>query len=325
MIPSFIRGSISPVFTAFNEKQQIDEAGQRNLLDFMLEKGGVYAYFLRSGMGQMYTYTYDEVKQMARLACAHLKGKAPVLIGCAGEWDRNRDRLPDPERYTRQCVELGQYALEQGADGVVYTIPEGIAPRAGETYADVITRFFETISAAVQGPILLYQPPGTQPEYHVTVAVMRKLCALPNLRGIKLSTSDAEYLCTIGEAVENTDLSLICGCETVFYAAIPCGARAVIGQGATLNPHMLNAIQTRFEQGDTAGAIRAQRAVNLLCRDVRNPVEFFKRYVTECGYPVPLFARVLENNPYVSNADPLTPAEYARSKDIFERELAAFA
>lgn len=324
MIPQYIRGSIAPVFTAFHEDLTIDETGQRRLLDYLLDQGGVSAYFLRSGMGQMYTFSVEEVRLMARLGCEHLRGKAAALIGCAGEWDRNRERRPDRDTYIRQCIDLGQYALDQGADGVVYTIPEALAPQNGETHVDIILSFFERICAAVSGPILIYQPPGTQAEYCVTPGLIKQLAALPGIHGIKLSTSDGEYVCDIGGALDGTELALICGCETVFYAALLAGAKAVIGQGATLNPKVLNAIQDRMEAGDLPGAMRAQHKTNLLCRSVRNPVAFFKRYVTEKGYPVKPYGRMLENNPYVSNPAPLSDEEYAQFRDSFETELAAF-
>lgn len=322
MIPKYLRGSIAPVFTAFNENLTIDESGQCRLLDYLLEQGGISAYFLRSGMGQMYTFSVEEVRMMARLGCAHLRGKAAVLIGCAGVWDRNRDRRPDRETYIAQCVELGQFAMDQGADGVVYTVPEALAPQKDETHASVILKFFERISASVPGPILIYQPPGTEEAFCVTPALIRELAALPGIHGIKLSTSDGEYVCDIGAALEGTALALICGCETVFYAALLAGAKAVIGQGATLNPKVLNAIQIRMETGDLPGAMRAQQKTNFLCRNVRNPVAFFKRYISEKGYHVQPYARMLENNPYITNPQPLSEDEYLQFKQVFEAELA---
>ncbi|HNR29325.1 MAG TPA: dihydrodipicolinate synthase family protein [Candidatus Hydrogenedentes bacterium] len=324
MTPEFLRGSIAPVFTAFNEDLSFDEEGQRRLLDFLLDRGGISAYFLRSGMGQMYAFSYEEAQQMARVGCAHLRGRAPALIGCAGIWDRNRDRRPDPEVYTRQSIELGKYAQDQGADGVVFTIPEGLAPNTGQTHHEVVLRFFEAITGALSGPILIYQPPGTDEDYCVTPDLMRALSALPNVCGIKLSTMDAEYMCAIGAALEGSETVFICGCETVFYAALPSGARAVIGQGATLNPHVLNAIQTRVEAGDWAGAMQAQRVANHLCRSGSNPVEFFKRYAAEHGYAVKPYGRLYEDNPYIKSPTPLSPADYLRFKALFEAECAPY-
>ena len=131
MIPAFIRGSIAPVFTVFNEDRSIDEAGQRNLLDFLMDRGGISAYFVRSGMGQMYAYSAEDVRLMIELATEHLRGRAPVMAGCSGIWDRNYDRRPDPDRYTAEAVEFCKFAEDHGVDAAVLTIPEGLAPAGG--------------------------------------------------------------------------------------------------------------------------------------------------------------------------------------------------
>ena len=51
------------------------------------------APFVRSGMGQMFTFSYEDVQAMARTACSHLKGRA-VLVGTTGIWDRDRNNYP---------------------------------------------------------------------------------------------------------------------------------------------------------------------------------------------------------------------------------------
>ena len=40
-VPDFVSGAIAPVFTAFNEDGTLDDAGQRNLMDYMVQAGGV--------------------------------------------------------------------------------------------------------------------------------------------------------------------------------------------------------------------------------------------------------------------------------------------
>jgi hypothetical protein len=164
-----------PTFTAFHDDGRFDADGQRRLLDFMLQRGGVNAFFVRSGMGQMYTFGMDDTRELVDVACAHLAGKAPCLVGTSGIWDRNYDKRPDTEQYTREAIELSQYALDKGAAGVVLTIPEGLLPAAGETEADVTQRYFERVAAAINGPIFIYQPPGTDPKYHMTEQSIARL------------------------------------------------------------------------------------------------------------------------------------------------------
>lgn len=326
MIPDYVRGPIANVFTAWNEDGSFDPDGQRQFLDFLLQTGTISAFFVRSGMGQMYTFQYDDAKAMAKLACTHLAGKAPVLVGSAGIWDRNVNRRPDRESFTREAIELSQYAESVGAAGVVHTLPEAIVPETGESYADVTLRYFEAVSDAVNVPIFIYQPPGTDPNFIVTIELAPRLADIPNVKGMKASTPDAMYILDIIWATKGKDFGYIVGHEGGFYAGLCSGAKAVIGQGCCLNPAILLAVQERFEAGDFEGAIEAQRSVNMLCQVVPQPVEFLKRYATELGYPVKPFARAMGAvDPYGTTTGPnLSDADYLRAKPIFEAELAKY-
>ena len=83
-------------------------------------------------------------------------------------------------------------------------------------------------------------------------------------------------------------------------------------------------MQDRYEAGDRQGAIEAQRSTNYLVEVGVGTVEWFKRYLTERGYPVPPHARSMGANPYVGTPSPLTQAQYDAFKVIFEAELAKY-
>lgn len=324
MVPHYARGCIAPTFSIFRSDLSFDPDGQRRFLDFLLDRGGISAFFVRSGMGQMYTYSYEDVQGMARVACDHLKGRAPVLVGTTGIWDRDREHYPDPDVFTRQAVELSQYAEEQEADGVVHTIPEAILPRNGQTEADVILEYFETVSSAVSIPTFIYQPPGTAESYHVTHELLAQLAELPNLAGIKVSTADAGYIATLCAAVYGKDFVYITGNENAFYAGLYAGSTAVIGQGAAMYPQILNAVQDLFEAGDAVRAVYAQHVVYKLVAFQINSVEFFKRYATELGYEVEAYARTMKGTDYVKAIGNVSEEQYAAYKCLLEAELAPF-
>lgn len=325
-VPGFVQGSIAPVFTAFDDDGTFNPDGQRHLLDFMLERGGISAYFVRSGMGQMYAFLSSaEVRALAMTACKHLAGRAPVLVGASGIWDRNYDRRPPRGQYMDESAELGKIAADLGAAGVVYTIPEAIAPVHDETHAEVTLRYFEFLSGKVSLPIFIYQPPRTRPEYMLSPVLLHQLAQMDRICGVKVSYSDGDYLYSLVRATAGTHCAYIVGAETVFLFGLLIGARAVIGQGCVLNPQILNAVQQRLEAGDRVGAIRAQDAVNRLVHSGRNIQDFFKRYATEHGHPVPRHWRVLQSNPYGEpDPAPLSPQEYEAYKQRLEAELASF-
>jgi 4-hydroxy-tetrahydrodipicolinate synthase len=324
-VPKFVYGSIAPTFTAFNQDGSLDDAGQRNLVDFMLEFKAIDAFFIRSGMGQMYTFEVDDVKQLAKNLCAHMAGKAPVLVGCSGVWDRNYERRPDPAVYVQQAIELGKFAEGAGADGVVYTIPEGLVPAEGEPMDDFLVKYFTTVCGAVSCPVFFYQPPGTRQEYCVTPETLARLADIDNLVGGKVSTNDGYYLFRLIRAVRDKEFGFICGAETAFYAGLMAGARACIGQGTTVNPQVIRAVVDRFVAGDFDGAVQAQEDTNLLVEKCPNAVDFFKRYATEKGFPVGPYARSLASNPYVQNRSVLADEDYQAYKKIYEGIVARYA
>lgn len=317
-LPAYVRGSIAPTFTAFHDDGRFDPDGQRRLLDFMLQRGGVNAFFVRSGMGQMYTFGMDDTKELVDVACAHLAGKAPCLVGTSGIWDRNYDKRPDAEQYTREAIELSQYALDKGAAGVVLTIPEGLLPAAGETEADVTQRYFERVAAAINGPIFIYQPPGTDPKYHMTEQSIARLADIDNVIGAKASYGDGYYVYRLIRATTGKRFAYIIGFEMIFAMGLYAGARACIGQGTTLNPRIVNAVQDRFDAGDRAGCLAAQDAVNVLVEGCSNPQDFYKRYATESGFTVGRHHRVMHSNPYATSPQLLTDAQYAAAKHLLE-------
>jgi len=323
MVPDFVRGCIAPVFTACHEDGRLDDEGQRALLDFLVETKSVSAYFVRCGMGQMFSFDYDDVRQIARTSCTHLAGRGAVLVGTTGIWDRNRDQRPDPEVFVRQAVELSRYAEEVGAAGVVHTLPEAIAPRDGQSCHDVVLDYFEKICEAVQGPVFIYQSPGTDERYCVTIDLVRKLADMPKVMGMKLSSNDARNIFDISYAVRDKDFGFISGAETAFLAGLMSGSRAVIGQGATVNPQILCAIQTRYEAGDLEGAMEAQCSTNMLVERSKNAIEFFKRYLAEKGYKIQPYDRGA-GNPYQKQREALTSEDYEAFKGILEAELAKY-
>ena len=320
-VPKFVEGAIAPTFTVFKENGSLDDVGQRHFMDFLLKMDAISAFFIRSGMGLMYTFSMEDVRQITRNICSHLDKVATVLVGCNGIWDRNYDHRPDPYLFIEQSVELGNYALELGAAGVVYTVPEALTPHPGETVQGLIERFFRTLCERVKGPIFVYQPPQTQKEYEMTPATLGRLAAIRNFVGGKFSTADGFYTYELIRAIRGKTFGYIVGNETMYYSGLALGARACIGQGAALNPQIIKAELERFRSGNYGGILRAQDAINTLVSQNINAVDFLKMYASEKGFEVPLYTRSQRSNPYMSDPEPITRETYVNFKEIYETEL----
>jgi len=320
-VPRFVHGPIANVFTAFGSAGEIDHAGQRAILDFLLAKNACSALFVRSGMGQMYTYSCDDTTQMTRLAVEHVAGRLPVLVGAAGIWDRESGTPADRDQFFRDAVALSRYAEDAGADGVVHTMPEAVQPVDGESPHDVILRYFEMINEAVSLPVFVYQPPPTAPEYRLTVDLIQQLGAMTNIVAAKISTTDAEVLLDSIWAARNCEFAIIAGAETAYYTVLAAGMTAVIGQGCCLNPEILRAECELFRAGERDAALDAQRSVNMLVQQGIDAVAFFKRYAAEQGYKVQSYAR----GPGGAIEPSLSSDMYAAFKLVLEQEIERFA
>jgi len=323
-IPEYVYGNIAPVYTVFKEDESLDLEGQRNLFDFMLQTGDIAAFFVRSGMGQMYDYGFDDVKAMAKTACEHLAGKVPVLMNCSGIWNGNRDspKRPDPEAYTRQAVELSRYAEGLGADGLVHVVPEALLSPGTEKDRDpVYLLYYETVCDSVEIPVFVYHPPVPHP---ISPELFAKLADIPNLVGVKISTTDGCYMFNCMRAVRGKEFHVVTGSELLYYATLPVGSRAVIGQGCNLYPKILSAMLHRYEGGDWDGVMEAQDSANLLVEKCPYSAGVMKRLATENGFPMGLTARNMGKTVYGKGGVPFDDRAYRDFKNLLQAELSKF-
>lgn len=323
-VPEFLRGTIAPVLTVFKEDESFDEVGQRNLLDYMLAPSEVGAYFIRSGMGQMYSYLYDDVFAVAHAAADHLAGKAPFLLNCSGIWDGERDAGPRPDstEYTEQALVFEHLAEEVEAAGVVHVVPEALL-RGGDggDLESVYLTYFETVCGGTDLPVLVYQPPGVPEMAKLTPDLLARLADLPNLVGGKISTTDAYYMFDLMRAVKDKTFHVVTGSEMIYFATVQAGSRAVIGLGCNVFPRILNALLKRFEEDDRAGVLDAQESINLLFKRCPYARVTMKRLATDAGYPVGLTYRGMGANPYGVGAIPCTEENYRTYKQLRAEEL----
>ena len=323
-VPAYLEGAIAPVFTAFNDDGTLDDAGQRHIMDALVDTGAVASMFIRSGMGQMYAFNVEDTKQLANNVVGYLKGKAHVLVGCSGEWDRNYEARPDRDTYIGQSIELAKYVDGIGADCAVLAIPEALVPNEGEAMGDMVYNYVKSVCDAVSCGVVLYQVPGIRPEYITSMETMVRLAKIDNLIGMKASNSDAAYIFDAVYATRDLDFGYIVGAETAWYAGLLAGSRGTIGQGCSVNPLVIKVAMERYDAGDLAGVVEAQQDINQLCYVSPNPVEFFKQQLIDAGKPLSLYARPA-GNPYApSGRAPMTREEYETFKAYFDNIMAKY-
>lgn len=253
------RGIIAPLLTPFDAEGRLDPAGAARLVQWLVDRRVVSGVFCRSGMGQMFTFSLEDARQLVRAVTQAAAGRLRVYAGCTGEWNRDLAARPDPQRYTEQSIELAAYAREQGADAAVFIMPEALTAPPGRELEEVIFDYFTAIARAVEIPLFIYQAPGLASGYNMTPSLLRRLLALPSVRGMKVSTQSHQVFDPLAEAARGAEhFSLIAGAEHFYLEALPLGARGCLGGGCMTHPEMIFAIGYHYHRGDLAAAQAAQ-------------------------------------------------------------------
>lgn len=261
-MPELLTGVITPMLTALNEDLTLDEEGNRSLIQWYKRTGAVTTIFVRSGTGQMFTYSFDEVKTMIDLAIPEARGDLYVMPGTSGTFPGgDESRLPEEADYVRETLELSAYAERKGADAVV-VLPLGLTPSA--RFEDKIYDFYKKVDEALSIPIVIYQPPGVRPPYAMTPSLLHRLAGLPNVKGMKFSTSDMQRFGLLCGAVKDRDFTMVSGHEGAFLPSLVLGAGAVIGGGCNTHPELIRAVFDAFMKGDLEEARQAQFKVSAL-------------------------------------------------------------
>jgi dihydrodipicolinate synthase/N-acetylneuraminate lyase len=158
--------------TPFREDGSFDAEALRALLEWYVGEG-MHGVFVNGTTGEWFSQSPEERRLVAETAIDAVGGRITVVVGCTA--------------YTaKEAAELGRHALAAGADGIGSTPP----PYA-KTYDDETVRYYEDLSAGVDGPVMIYNwPHGTSVDIGPDLA--DRLVEIENVVAIKDSTPNFE-------------------------------------------------------------------------------------------------------------------------------------
>ena len=259
-LPRFVRGIVTPTFTPFDKQGRIDLDGFRSLVEWNKSRRIVSTVFARCGVGKMYVYTYDEVRAVIDVVTEAAAGEIGVMVGTGGEFSGKVEQRPDPKVYLRQTIELTQYAESKGVDAAVLPVPLALAGN-GKPVAEVIFDFYKTVAGETKVPLFVYRMPGLPPEYEITPDLLARLLEIPNIIGMKFSSTDIPAFAALAEVAKRRPFGFICGAEHAYAPTLPLGITGVIGGGCNTHPEVIYGVQEAFVWGDEAGMAKAHQDV----------------------------------------------------------------
>jgi 4-hydroxy-tetrahydrodipicolinate synthase len=240
-----LRGVIVPLVTPFDERNQVDHAALRQVVDFVISKG-VHALMVAGSTGEGPLLSLDERRAVLETVVAQANGKVPVIAhtGCID---------------TGSTVELSRHAQAAGADVISAIVPYFF------TFGDEqLYRHFLTVAESVpEMPVLLYAFPGNAKNDISPALLSRLLQAAPNIVGIKSSNDDLnrfqEYVQVGGE-----HFTACFGVDELMLGGLVFGAKAQISGNSNSFPEPFVQLYEAFVAGDLARAQQLQTVVNLV-------------------------------------------------------------
>lgn len=184
------RGVFPVVPTIFTETGELDLAGQKRCLDFMIDAGSNGLCIL-ANFSEQFSLSDDERELLTRTQLEHVAGRVPVIVTTS-------------HYGTRVCIERSRRVQDQGAAMVMAMPPyHGATLRCSEA---VVHEFYARLSDALAIPIMVQDAPmsGTP----LPPAFLAKLAReVENLKYFKIETAGAasklrELIALGGAAVE---------------------------------------------------------------------------------------------------------------------------
>lgn len=235
-----IEGIIPAVVTPFDENENVDEAGFRRIINYLIESG-VHGLFPVGSQGEFFSLTNEEKRRLMDIAVEEARGRVFVMP--------NTGAIT-----TRESIELTQYAEKAGADCVSIITPFFISPNQEELYQHI-----KDICQSVKIPVLCYNNPGRTGGVALTPATLARVAEeLPNFAGVKDSSGD---LTQVAEMIRLCPLhfKVIMGRDTLIYGALTYGAAGAIAATANVAPKLIVEMYETFKDGDYERSRECQR------------------------------------------------------------------
>ena len=216
------------------------------LIDRQLD-GGVSAIVVCGTTGEAPSLSQDEYREVVEYAVRKIGGRIPVIAGAGGA-------------STNHAAELADTAAYAGADGLLAVNPYYV--KASE---EGLVRHFKKV-AAVGLPVILYNVPS-RTGMAIPVSVYEKLSDVQGIVGIKEASGDVrvgmELACRFGDRY-----ALYSGCDELNLPLAAAGFDGFISVTANIVPDKLSCLWNLWCSGDNAAAIRLDREIYPLTKDL---------------------------------------------------------
>lgn len=238
---------ITPVVTALDKQGHVDVEANLRIYDFLIENG-MDGILIFGSIGEFFAIPMEEKRELLKKAIAHIKGRVTVYAGtCHMELD--------------QCVEFSNYALEQGADGVMVISPYYFSlPDSG------ILNFYDRLAEGINGDLLLYNFPDRTGHDLSADLIYDLVSRHENIVGIKDTVSTMGHTRGIIQKVKKDypNFQVFSGFDEFFGHNVLSGGDGCVAGLSNFAPEVASAYARAARADDLAGMVQCQQKVDSL-------------------------------------------------------------
>lgn len=194
-----IKGVTAVLVTPFKEDLNVDFAGLRSNVQFLINKGLVYGSGLlvpNGSTGECFSLTIEQRKEVAEVVMDEARGKVGVYIGVN---HTNIDLV----------IELSKHAEDIKADGIMLIPPYYWCPPSKEQ----ILAFYKAVADKVNLPIMIYNNASVT-AIDMSVDILSALAEIDNVLSLKECTPSIFKFDTVCRAFKDK-LAIISGAGAV--------------------------------------------------------------------------------------------------------------
>lgn len=236
MKQQLFRGAATALITPLTENG-VDFESLEKLVDWQINEG-IDALVICGSTGEKATLNDNEHRDVLRCAVKTAAGRVPIIAG-TGSND------------TAHAVWMTKEAGEIGCDGMLVC-----TPYYNKSTQKGLVTMFETIAAATEKPIIVYNVPsrcgiGIKPETYAEIA------KIENVTGIKEANGDISEIAKTMALVGN-DISLYSGNDDQIVPIMSLGGQGVVSVISNLMPKRTAELCKTAFSGDFAAAAKEQ-------------------------------------------------------------------
>lgn len=212
----------------------IDYRALKSQIEFQID-AGVRCLVPAGTTGESPTLSHEEHERVIAETIQTAAGRCKVMAGTGSN-------------STYEALRLTRRAAAEGADATLQ-----VAPYYNKPMQEGFYQHFKAIAEAVDIPVCVYNIPGRTAK-NIEPETIARLAEVPGITMVKEATGSLDQC---SQVYAMTDLTVLCGDDSLTLPMMAVGAEGVISVVGNLVPHDMLKLANAFTAGDL-GAARAQ-------------------------------------------------------------------